>query len=153
MAPVDFTMSSHSRWPSEYPLGMAYTVAEGMVFRTPEPIAVTDALLTGYSDVISQGRSASGLPVIHQVMAILAREAVEEGAVAGDGIVLTAESLRIRRAPVAGDVVTGRLRVESVTRRAGAVQTQVRGEILVADELPLAESVATMAFRDEDAES
>ncbi|MGV9670843.1 MULTISPECIES: hypothetical protein [unclassified Gordonia (in: high G+C Gram-positive bacteria)] len=132
---------------------MPYTLAEGMVFTTPEPLGVTDTLLADFAEVVGPGTTPSGLPVVHQIMAILAREAMRAGAVPADGLVLTAESLRVHRPPRSGDVLGGRLTIESVRRRAGAVSTRVRGEILAATAETIAESLATLTFREDDDEA
>ncbi|WP_187582586.1 hypothetical protein [Gordonia sp. OPL2] len=135
---------------------MATALVEGLTFTTSDPVIVDDALLGGFADVLGSRSDCFGLPLVFSVTTILAHLAMDSGAVPRDGLVHTAESLRVTREPRLGDRLTGELVVEEIRRRAGATQLQVRSTIF-ADDLddrdsraPIAVTVSTLTFRTPD---
>ncbi|MDY6807709.1 hypothetical protein GIY30_12065 [Gordonia sp. HNM0687] len=131
---------------------MATELVEGMIFRTPAAVAVDDALIGAFADVIGSAGDAIPIGVIFRVSVELAHQAMDSGVVPRDGIVHTAESLRVRRAPVRGDLLSGVLTVTHVRHRAGATQLAVRSDIHADGETePIAASTSTLVFRSEGA--
>lgn len=129
---------------------MATELVEGMVFRTPAAVAVDDALVGAFADVIGTVTDDVPIGVIFRVSVELAHQAMDSGVVPRDGIVHTAESLQVRRAPVRGDLLSGVLTVTSVRHRAGATQLAVRCAIHAEGETePIAASTSTLVFRTE----
>ncbi|WP_164473727.1 FAS1-like dehydratase domain-containing protein [Gordonia insulae] len=121
-----------------------------MTFTTSDEVVVDTALLAGFADVLGSRSDTFAVPVIFRVTVILAHEAMDSGTVPSDGIVHTAESLRVRRQPRVGDRLTGLLTVEEIHHRGGATQLLVRSDIMADGEVaPIAVTTSTLAFRTE----
>ncbi|MFW0785864.1 hypothetical protein AAFP35_15230 [Gordonia sp. CPCC 206044] len=126
---------------------MARDLVEGMTFATPAAIAVDTDLVAGFAAVLG-GSDDFLLPVLFRVSTVLAQTAIRSGTVPHDGLVHTAESMRIRREPRLGDRLSGLLTVETITHRAGATCLQVRSDIVAEGEsAPIAVATSTLAFR------
>lgn len=131
---------------------MATKLVEGMVFRTPVAVAVDDALIASFAEVVDVSEAETPVSVVFRVSVELAHQAMDAGVVPRDGIVHTSEALHVRRPPRRGDLLTGLLTVTSVRHRAGTTQLTVRSDIHAADEtLPIADSTSTLVFRSEEA--
>ncbi|GAB90988.1 hypothetical protein [Gordonia rhizosphera] len=127
---------------------MAKDLVEGMTFTASDPVVVDGDLVGAFGAVLGATSDAFTIPVIARVATLLVRVAMDADVLPHDGVMHTAESLRIRRDPRTGDVLRGLLTVETIHHRAGATQLQLRSDILAdGEDSPIAVTTSTLIFR------